>query len=200
MSGRPRVQRLRNVDFELDEFDEEMSLDDVDGLPDFRASIRDGRLTLVGWYKQLFIAGPSRQLAAALDPDVSLVDMWVSGQGPEQEVTIAFRADGDRDAAERTLTEWARVVGYRRLWLPDRVEELDGLPALAPARTKCSACETSWAEESPDFWKIVVQAGHFPAICPLCGGDLPQWRVDVDGPSGARTRSVSPAVDTRERP
>lgn len=194
-------------DFELDDFGDGIETSDQEGPPDFRASVRDGRVTLLPWFNQVFLGGPTRQLGVALDAaGVSLVDLRMTGDGPEREVTVAFQADGDRRRADRAIARWARAVGYRRIWFPDRVEELEGLPALRPARTTCNACGANWGEDSPDFWQIVTTAGFFPTICPLCGGDLPQWTVDFRHRArrprrtpGRATRSVSPAVDTRER-
>jgi hypothetical protein len=99
---------------------------------------------------------------------------------------------GDGPPARAAIARWARDVGYRRLWLPGDVLELPG-PAELTAETRCSGCAARFADGAPGFWSGVRASGRFPAICPLCGGDLPQWRVlvpDDPVPSGAGARAT----------
>lgn len=162
-------------------------------------------MTLLHWMAQMPACGPTRAMVERRGADgVSVVDLFVSGDWPEREVIVGFQAVGERRTAERVLTRWARATGYRRIWFADRVEELEELPPIGRARTRCNACKASWSDQGPDFWCTVCMSGHFPTMCPLCGGDLPQWtpverrrNAEQTARAAARRRSVSPTTDTR---
>lgn len=191
---------------EDDLIDEEEPDGDPSAEPTFRATIAGTRMTLLHWMNQMWVMGPNRALVERRGEDgVSVVDLYVAGERPDRELIVKFHAVGDRRTAERVLSRWARTTGYRRIWFPDRVEHLGSdLPTLGRARTACNACAAPWSDEGPDFWRMVHGCGHFPMMCPLCGGDLPQWTVIArrrnaarGGTTGAGRRSVSPSAHTR---
>lgn len=163
-------------------------------------------MTLLHYQGQLHFGGPNRQLARARHAaQVSITDLRIDGAPPDRELTVTFQAEGERKRAERLLLRWAATTGYRRVWFSDRLVEVDQLPPLGQASTACNACGAAWAEQGADFWHMVLDCGHFPTMCPLCGGDLPQWTVGRPAKApggrrtGARTRSVHPSTDTRGR-
>jgi hypothetical protein len=124
---------------------------------------------------------------------VVLVDLRHAGEDDEELVaTVPPNAPPVDRAARRVLSEWAALVGYRRLWLPDRVIELDPPPPVGSASVRCPTCTSVWSDSSAGFWATVRRNGHFPGYCPACGGSLPEWR-----PAPAAPRSRRPAGATR---
>src|SRR4051794_5084321 len=146
--------------------------------PDFRLTVRRDRVLAIDWHPFLVSGGPMTAM------------LHSRGRAG---VAIA----GDRPKVRAAITRWAGDVGYRRLWLPGEIVELPG-PAEALAETRCSGCAIRLSADGPDFWDHVREAGRFPAACPLCGADLPQWRGGqtsraVDDPTegeGANAKSV----------
>jgi hypothetical protein len=168
------------VDFdELSEiFDLGPEPEEEDGLgpPDFRATIHDKGLTVINWAPYLLGGGPNGELlrgrAAA---GVSIADLWVT-ESPPHEVIVKYLAVANLRRADRVLTRWAEAVGYFRLWLPDRMVQLDLSRPLGSARVECPNCGATWEDSGPDFWSSVRESGRFPTLCPICNSDLPQWR------------------------
>ncbi len=98
---------------------------------------------------------------------------------------------GDSPGARHALGGWAREVGYRRVWLPDDVVELPGpAPVEEVADVRCTGCRGVLCDTGEHFWEHVRASGRFPTACPLCGCDLPQWRVRVRQTDGVRLASV----------
>jgi hypothetical protein len=96
-------------------------------------------------------------------------------------IVVSFLSPGrDRDQAERTIVDWAKRTGYRRVWLSERVVDLDGGVPVASAEVKCPTCGERWSDDSPEFWLTVQRSGAFPPWCFLCGSELPQWKVSPD--------------------
>jgi hypothetical protein len=168
--------------------------------PDFRATITPGELRVIDWGPWLVDSGPlAEAFRGRARKGVSIADLTVvrddGEDAPVAEVIVAFRA-GDTAAARGQLAAWAATVGYRRIWLPGDVREL--IPdAGGFARTRCSCCAKRWATGETEFWLAVRAAGRFPAICPLCGSDLPQWRVRQDRPRPADPRPTAKNGRTR---
>jgi hypothetical protein len=98
--------------------------------------------------------------------------------------------------------EWARAVGYRRVWLPDRLVPIDSPAQMGRASVRCPTCRARWRERDPSFWHEVRSSGHFPWVCPVCGGDLPQWDVVEPSKQPPTAPCEEPAQRTRpaERP
>ena len=87
--------------------------------------------------------------------------------------------DGASGAARHALLEWATRVGWRRVWLDDRVVDLGEQPAvIGRARVRCPTCGMRWEDERPEFWAHVRGDGWFPPSCLACGGSLPEWEID----------------------
>ena len=107
----------------------------------------------------------------------ALVDLFVIEEGRELIAKPVAQSRISKPEAS-VLVAWATRVGYRRLWLPDRVVELHAAPAGGTAMVRCRSCGARWEDASPNFWLMVRDEGHFPAICPACGDSLPEWDVD----------------------
>ena len=163
---------------DFDERDDDIDLDldtGLEGEPFLRATIAGGELTLNPPLTGTITGGPAAMTFERLR-DVVLVDLRHAGEDDEElVVTVPPNAPPVDRAARRVLSEWAALVGYRRLWLPDRVLELDP-PPTGTASVRCPTCASVWADGSPQFWAAVRRNGHFPGYCPACGGSLPEWR------------------------
>ena len=154
--------------------------DDVDaGLEPgrfLRATIAGGQVTLNPPLTGTITGGPAAMALARLQ-GVVIVDLRHAGQDDRELVaTVPPNAPPLRAAARRVLADWAALVGYRRLWLADRVLELDPPPPVGTATVRCPTCASEWADSSEAFWAVVRANGHFPGYCPACGGSLPEWR------------------------
>jgi hypothetical protein len=158
---------------------DELDHDTDTGLEDepfLRATIAGGELTLNPPLSGTITGGPAAMTLARLR-DVALVDLRHAGEDDEDLVaTVPPNAPPVDRAARRVLAEWAALVGYRRLWLCDRVVELDPPPPVGTATVRCPTCTSVWADDSASFWAMVRRNGHFPGYCPACGGSLPEWR------------------------
>ena len=153
-----------------------MDAADIEPEPFLRATIAAGELTLNPPLSGTITGGPASMTLARLDDGVVLVDLRHAGDDDELVATVPPNAPRLTAAARRTLARWAALVGYRRLWLPARVVELE---PPAPARTamvRCPTCTATWADAGESFWAMVRASGHFPGYCPACGGSLPEWR------------------------
>src|SRR4051812_4738120 len=150
--------------------------------PDFRLTVRRGRVLLVDWHPWLTTSDPLTTLLDARGrAGVAIADVTVLRRDDvAAEAMVRFLA-GDTADARATITSWAQDVGYRRLWLPGEVLDLPG-PAERVAKTRCNGCAVRLTDSGPEFWQQVHAIGRFPASCPLCGADLPQWRVRQTSP------------------
>ena len=148
--------------------------DDPPPCPHYRATLRDGRVTVIPWGPHLSV-GPvhRRLLRERAASGVAVADLVVSGAPPAREVVVRWlaRAPG----AEAALIRWASWTGHSRMWLPGKVIPLSAPKRFGQAVTTCSNCGVEWRESDPEFWAAVQSAGTFPSFCLLCGGDLPQW-------------------------
>lgn len=150
--------------------------DEAPDPPTFRATIRGSRLTIVAWMPHLLTQGPVGKLVRErAEHGVTLADLWVSDEEPTEAI-VRYLAVADRRRADRLLIRWAEAVGHARLWLPDRLIALDPARPLGSAEVECPTCGAGWQDSGPDFWESVRSAGRFPALCPVCNSDLPQWR------------------------
>jgi hypothetical protein len=165
-----------------------------------RATIAGGELTLNPPLSGTITGGPAAMTLARLR-DVVIVDLRHAGEDDHELVaTVPPNAPPVHRAARRALSEWAALVGYRRLWLPDRVVELEPPPPVGSASVRCPTCTSVWTDSSPGFWAMVRRNGHFPGYCPACGGSLPEWRPvrpaqrprrTAAGPRAGRRRSAA---------
>jgi hypothetical protein len=73
------------------------------------------------------------------------------------------------------IVDWAALVGYERVWLPDGIVHLEGWDPGLRVETRCTGCRNRLVDGSRDFWAWVHSRGYFPMMCLLCGADLPQW-------------------------
>ena len=148
--------------------------------PSFRATIRRGRIMLTSWAPWVARNGPyTNLLRERAKAGVTIADLTHVGDDDE-ELAVRFYAEGsDREEAEGALLEWARAVGYRRVWLPDRIEEIEPEPGdFGTAAVRCPSCGIKWEDSSPEFWLAIRRDRVFPRWCLICGWELPQWTVD----------------------
>ena len=151
-----------------------------------RATITGDRITLNPPLRGTITGGPASMTLARLD-GVVLVDLRDAGDDDDELVaTVPQNAPPMTAAARRTVAEWAALVGYRRLWLTDRVLDLEPPAALGTATVRCPTCTATWTDGSPSFWATVRANGHFPGYCPACGGSLPEWRPVAERRSATR--------------
>ena len=165
-------------DFDFDDFEfEEPGPDDPPDQPDYRATVVDGRVTVLPWGPHLLVGPTHRMLLREREAaGVTVADLTQAGKAPAREVVVRFLARGGGAAAERALVAWARWTGHSRIWLPGKVIPLSPPRRFGQAATTCSNCGVTWRESEPEFWAFVQEAGAFPTFCLVCGGDLPQWR------------------------
>src|SRR5439155_10814152 len=94
--------------------------------PDFRLTVRRGAVLAVDWHPWLVSGGPMTEMLRARGrAGVAIADVTVLHDEVAAEAVGRFLA-GDSAAARAAITDWARDVGYRRLWLPDNLIELPG--------------------------------------------------------------------------
>jgi hypothetical protein len=140
-----------------------------------RATIAGGELTLNPPLAGTITGGPAAMTLARLR-DVALVDLRRAGEDDDELVaTVPPNAPPLRRPARRVLCAWGALVGYRRLWLPDEVVDLEPPPPIGTATVRCPTCTSTWADSSDCFWATVRANHHFPGYCPACGGSLPEW-------------------------
>lgn len=158
--------------------------DDITAAPGYRATIRRRRVTITTWGPWLATGGPVGNLLRQRAEDgVALADLVTvhDDAGLARELIVDMLG-GDTPEARGALLDWAATAGYGRVWLPDDLVEIESDPRVGGiARTRCGNCGVRFAEGQPDFWIGVRRSGIFPVMCPLCGGDLPQWSVRRGG-------------------
>ena len=167
----------------MDEFEEhfqhlpEESDDEPELTPTWRATIRRGKLMLTGWAPWLITGGPlGSLLPARARSGVTIADLTLHG-ADEDEVSVRFLVRAKpTEPADDLLIDWASKVGYRRVWLPDGLVDIERDPqAMTRASVRCDVCHARWSDATPEFWLGVRQAKAFPKWCPMCGSELPQW-------------------------
>ena len=168
---------MGDEEFNEDEIDWEELMSELEEGPTFRVTIAGPRLTLIRWFPSLIPRNcPAGNLFRPREQaGVTIADLTVEQAEAGRELSVTYLVDGGGVAAERLLIRWAGLVGYTRVWLPDRVVEPATPTALGRARVECPSCGADWEDSSAEFWAQVHSDGHFPNSCPLCAGDLPQW-------------------------
>lgn len=170
--------------------------------PDFRATIRrDGLVRLVPWHPGLATWGPlTASLEARGRAGVTIADIIIeheqdihSDDDADEVVSEAFVTyiTAPTRLADKALTDWATLIGYRRLWLPGGINRLRSAVGGGQVTTRCTGCHARHTDAHLDFWAMIRRCGYFPVYCPLCGADLPQWTA-VRTPR--RTHLPRPAV------
>jgi hypothetical protein len=156
-----------------------------------RATITPRALWVNPGFPGLIHGGPASMTLERLAGRAVLVDLRSAGADDDElVVTVPANAPRIDRAARARLAEWAALVGYRRLWLPDEVLALDEVvPAGRTATVRCPTCTSRWADGSPRFWEHVRELRHFPGYCCACGGVLPEWTVEPDGDPPALPRA-----------
>ena len=168
-------------------------------VPWARAVVRDGRVTLNPWSPSLVSGGPGRALLGGLPArGVAVADLCseLRDDGRE-ELIIRWLPDGAASGPARdALLDWAELVGYRRVWLPDEVVDLAGATTrLGRVATTCPTCGSRWDDESAEFWAMVLAQGHFPGQCPICNGSLPEWLpARRDSAGGHEAAGTAPRI------
>jgi hypothetical protein len=158
------------------DLDEEMDDTGLERDRFLRATIAQGELTLNPPLRGTIRGGPASMTFARLD-GVVIVDLRYAGEDDDElVVTTPPNAPAIGRAARRVLTDWAALVGYRRVWLPHAVLDLEPPPPVGTASVRCPTCTSVWADDSEGFWATVRRSGHFPGYCPACGGSLPEWK------------------------
>ena len=109
----------------------------------------------------------------------SLLDFYVTES--DELIVEAVSGSSLREEHVEILVEWARTVGYERIWLPDQVIDIEAeLAVVGVAKVSCRTCGAHWQDSSPDFWLKVRDNGFFPASCPACGDSLPEMTVETE--------------------
>jgi hypothetical protein len=194
----------------MDFDDETLDVDeDTPDKPDFRAVVkRSGAVRLIHWVPWLPSTGPVYTLLAARDrAGVAIADLRVvrDDEGIACEVIVKFHSGGS-DVHRAALSDWARTVGYGRVWFDGEVVDLEPT-AGGPVTARCTGCGQRFVDgRSGHFWRTVRCSGLFPPVCSLCGSDLPQWtpmgRVGADGTDRAlvtHERSAQPGKRAQRR-
>jgi hypothetical protein len=181
------------MDFDDETFDLDEDTHDGSDQPDFRATVqRSGVIRLVHWGPWLQSTGPAYTLMAAHDrAGIAIADLRVVRDDEEtaREVIVQFHSGGN-DIHRAALIDWARAVGYTRVWFDGEFLELE--PAAGGlVTTRCTGCSQQFVDgRSLRFWHHVRCSGAFPVVCSMCGSDLPQWRPMRRATSGQASRSA----------
>jgi hypothetical protein len=149
-------------------------------MPWCRATITSDGITLNPWNPQLIRGGPAAMALERLhDSGVALADLYAEGEPGDEELFVRYVARTGTEQSDETVLMWAQTVGYRRVWLADRVVDCERTDARVGglAETTCRTCGLAWRDDTPEFWSTVRQAGAFPAFCLACGASLPEWRA-----------------------
>jgi len=147
-------------------------------VPLFRAIIKGDVLTLVPPYNA--VRGSEdirRHLEQPVNSGLALADLTTDPRTDGRKDLIVAPHGEVSENAQEVLVRWAEAVGYRRVWLPDRVVDLD-FPPLYVAEVTCPTCGFHQRGEGIEFWASIRDRGSFPGMCELCGGILPQWHVE----------------------
>jgi len=163
-----------------------------------RATIMGRTITLNPWTPALIRGRPAAMALERLAAmGVALADLYAEREPGDEELLVQLAWRSARWAAtDETLLDSAQIVGYRRVWLPERLVDRDAARApVGSAQTTCPTCRLEWRDETPELWDAVRTAGVFPGSCPAYGGSLPQWRVVDAGPGGTADERAGHTTD-----
>ena len=145
-----------------------------------RAIIREGRITITR-RPLLLQRERARSYSEALREAGTLIcDLELSPEpAGERELTVFRPIGGELDAlATDALIEWGAMVGCRRIWLPDRLIEIDDtlVPGIDEIEVEpCPTCGV--APDIDDIADIIAsrrRRGHSSDICPVCMSHRPE--------------------------
>jgi hypothetical protein len=145
--------------------------------PDYRASFRDGALTLVPYALWLandfgFAGNVFRETV-----DVVVADFEIHRGHNGLELIVSTLTGASYETFRAAVIAFAGGLGYRRVWMAGEVIELiqgRQLSAIG-VETACQTCGTTFREHNLSFILNCRQQGAWPTGCPLCGSVLPQW-------------------------
>ncbi len=175
------------IESELEDMLEQLAADETAyemGVPRarFRVTYREGRLLVIHWADVLAEQGPVLTLLEDSELEDLLIADLAESRDSEGRWELTMRlltADGPSPPAERAILDWASDVGYRRIWLPDRVVNLSRRQGFnSRVKVHCHNCGQTWHDSGRAFWSHVVKQRSFPTFCRLCGADLPVWEPD----------------------
>lgn len=97
----------------------------------------------------------------------------------ERELTVFPPIGGDLDGiAIEALIEWASMVGCRRIWLPDRLVEIDDTLVPGMDEIEVEPCPTCGVSPNLDDVADIIASrrrrGHSSDICPVCMSYRPE--------------------------
>lgn len=149
--------------------------------PTHRITFSRGNLTLVPWSSSLIgTYGPWNHLLPK-GPSTVLADLTIMRDQIDGNEAVIREVNSPGDETFRTaLLTWAGSLGYRRIWFPDALVELDRTPTAAvSASARCPVCRSNFSDSSYEFWLAVRNNGIFPPWCCCCGANtLPQWSLN----------------------
>ena len=144
-----------------------------------RAIIRDQRLTLTRPPMFLQARRTLSYSSALRDAGTTLCDLEMHRSELTSELLVRFVPEGsESDSAVETLLSWAELAGFDRVWLPDRIVELDCSLVPDPSDLEQIPCPTCGVEATEltaaDEIATMRRRGHQPRFCPVCGARTPE--------------------------
>lgn len=158
------------------------------GAPLARATITAETVTLNPWNPGLLYDGPLAARLRDLGPDVAIADVFADG---DELIVAPLPGVRVSEAAAGRLLAWARVAGYRRVWLEDRVVAMPGEVPAGRAQVRCPTCGLRWEDCSARFWEQVSTTHLFPPCCMACGGSLPEWEARCEAEPAPRLQEAA---------
>ena len=151
-------------------------------IPAYRATIRGGRLTITDWAPSLMSQERLKEMSrGSASVEATIVDLAVVGEAGDELVAVHHAEGNGLEEVDQAVVEWAGHVGYRRVWLPSQVVDIEPSPGqIGTARLTCPTCAMEYRSDGAEFWLKVRELGMFPPICMACGCEVPQWEVIPD--------------------
>lgn len=144
--------------------------------PQFRAVVLSDRLQVNPWHPAIASISSEEgcQLRAA---GIAVADLWVEETARQRELVIAWLVRPPEGTPHpNALLEWARCVGYRRMWFPEGAPlELDRADGPLEPRVRCEWCNWEPGELEMSVWLRIQACGTLPSKCNRCGSEMPQW-------------------------
>ena len=147
-----------------------------------RAVIRNGRVTITQRPMHLMARMTMAYTEALREAGTTMCDLELDDGGiGNRELTVSFIPSGSgTPEAIDTLLEWAAVAGCCRVWLPDRVVELDAGLVPHPDDLEAAECPVCgvipFDHTSADDVAKSRTRGLRPRLCPVCSSRVPERR------------------------